>query len=67
MAQVIRGAVILNQNPTSMDYKRRCDRCGTILEPAEKATLHGRSPGSKITRHFSCSKCGNQQTMEIMV
>ena len=63
MATAISGAVILEQNGGRMKYRQKCDKCG---HSPNTAIAIGAPTGShKLTTTFKCSKCGNQQRVEI--
>jgi len=63
MAVALCGAVVTETNGTQMTYKKKCEKCGNV-EPGETRTS-APSKSSKLTSSFMCSKCRNQQKIEI--
>lgn len=63
MATAISGAVILEQQGGRMKYRQKCENCGHV---ATTTIQIGAPTGANIMRTtFKCSKCGNQQRVEI--
>jgi predicted RNA-binding Zn-ribbon protein involved in translation (DUF1610 family) len=63
MLIVLRGAIILRDDPLSMEWTGKCEKCGMV----QNARNQGTDPGSGGTwkTSFRCSKCGNDQIVEI--
>lgn len=58
----LQGAVIVEQDGTGMfRYKKKCEACGYIPSGTISATHYD----GKNSSSFTCSKCGNQQKIEI--
>lgn len=64
MATALQGAVIVKQSGTSVSYKQKCEKCGNISSSTTTTNVSS-SSSSKMTSGFRCSKCGNQQKVEI--
>jgi len=63
MAVATSGAVILEQNGDRMKYRQKCERCGH--SPSTVIAIGAPAGANKLTTTFKCSKCGNQQRVEI--
>ena len=62
MAIAIRGAVLLTENATSMEWSGKCERCGAVENSVHhQGTI---SSGSTQTERFRCV-CGNEQEVVI--
>ncbi len=64
MPTVLQGAVIVKKDGLRISYKQKCEKCGTIRNGSINTTVPSRS-SSKYTSNFRCSKCGNNQKIEI--
>ncbi len=64
MPVAIQGAVIVKTNGLQISYKQKCEKCGTV-SGSQTSTTAPTSSSSKLTSSFRCSKCGNQQKIEI--
>lgn len=64
MATALQGAVIVKQDGTRISYKQKCEKCGNVSSSTTTTSVSLNS-SSKITSSFRCSKCGNQQKIEI--
>jgi DNA-directed RNA polymerase subunit M/transcription elongation factor TFIIS len=64
MATALQGAVIVSQDGTRISYKQKCDKCGNVSSSTTTTSVSS-SSSSKTTSSFRCSKCGNQQKIEI--
>lgn len=62
MATVLTGAVITNDQRSSISYKDKCERCGNTQGGYNTPKLNR---GSNHTRFFRCQKCGNDQKVHI--
>lgn len=60
----VQGAVIANQNGSQMSYKNKCEKCGAMGNSTNTVSVPG--PRQNYTNNFRCSKCGNQQRVEIV-
>jgi DNA-directed RNA polymerase subunit RPC12/RpoP len=56
---VLSRAVILSPNAQGINYKYKCDNCGTIQGGGSS------SSASTITGSFTCSKCGTHNNVLI--
>lgn len=56
----IRGGVISHQNGTTVSYKAKCDKCGTV--DSDESIIN---VTRGVTEVYSkrCSACGNNQTI----
>jgi uncharacterized Zn finger protein len=57
----ISGGVITKQSGSSITYKLKCDKCGTVDHSESTITSNGGTDA--YTKR--CSKCGNQQKVII--
>ncbi len=64
MPVALQGAVIVKQNGLQISYKKKCEKCGN-LDNSTTSTSAPSTKSSKLTTSFRCSKCGNQQKVEI--
>ena len=64
MAAALKGAIIVRQNGTNVTYKQKCEKCGDVSNSTNNINVSS-SSSSKMTTSFRCSKCGNQQNVEI--
>lgn len=64
MPTVIHGAVIVKTNGLQISYKQKCEKCGNVNNTTTNTTAPSTS-SSRLTSSFRCSKCGNQQKIEI--
>lgn len=64
MATVLQGAVIVKQQGLSISYKQKCEKCGNLSSSQITMTAPSSSNG-KYSSNFRCTKCGNQQKIEI--
>lgn len=64
MATVIQGAVIVKKDGLKISYKQKCEKCGNVGNNTISTSVSS-SSGSKLTSSFRCSKCSNQQKIEI--
>jgi DNA-directed RNA polymerase subunit M/transcription elongation factor TFIIS len=64
MAAALQGAVIVKQDGTRVSYKQKCEKCGNVSNSTTTTSVSS-SSSSKMTSSFRCSKCGNQQKVEI--
>lgn len=64
MATVIQGAVITKKDGLRISYKQKCEKCG-YASASQITTSVSSSSSSKYSSSFRCSKCGNQQKIEI--
>ena len=60
MATAIQGAVIVKENGPLISYKQKCDKCGNISSNTTSTSI-----GNKLSTNFRCTKCGNNQKVEI--
>lgn len=65
MAQAIAmtGAIIEEQNGSTMKYLKRCNYCGDV--PNSSTTSSIPSIGNIFTSTFHCSKCGKNTELKI--
>jgi DNA-directed RNA polymerase subunit M/transcription elongation factor TFIIS len=64
MPAALQGAIIVKQDGTRVTYKQKCEKCGNISGNTTTTSVSS-SSSSKMTSSFRCSKCGNQQKVEI--
>ena len=64
MPTAIQGAVIVKKDGLKISYKQKCEKCGNVGNSLTSSTVSSNS-SSKLTSSFRCSKCGNQQKIEI--
>ncbi len=64
MPVALQGAVIVKQEGLRISYKQKCEKCGN-LSSSTTSTSAPSTKSSKMTTSFRCSKCGNQQKIEI--
>jgi len=64
MPVAIQGAVIVKQNGLQISYKQKCEKCGNVGNNTTSTSVSS-SKSSKLTTSFRCTKCGNQQKIEI--
>lgn len=62
-AVALQGAVIIEQQKTSLKYKRKCEKCGWVENGYVSALIPGR--GAKTSSQFYCPKCKNNQKVTI--
>jgi len=63
MAVALSGAVIIQQQGSSLKYKKKCEKCGWV----DNSTVSTSSPSknSTSTTYFTCPKCRNNQKIMI--
>lgn len=64
MATALKGAVIVKQDGMRVTYKQKCEKCGNVSSSSTVTSVSS-SSFSKTISSFRCSKCGNQQKIEI--
>lgn len=64
MPTVLQGAVIVKKDGLNISYKQKCEKCGNVSNSTTSTSVSS-SSSSKLTSSFHCSKCGNQQKIEI--
>ena len=64
MPTALQGAVIVKKDGLRISYKQKCEKCGNLSNETINTTASS-SSNSKLTSFFRCSKCGNQQKVEI--
>ena len=64
MPTALQGAVIVKKDGLNISYKQKCEKCGNVSSSTISTTVSS-SSSSKLTSSFRCSKCGNQQKIEI--
>lgn len=64
MPTAIQGSVIVKKDGLRISYKQKCEKCGNVSSSTTTMTAPS-SSSSKTTSSFRCSKCGNQQKIEI--
>lgn len=64
MPTAIQGAVIVKKDGLRISYKQKCEKCGNVSSGTTTMTAPSTS-SSKSSSSFRCSKCGNQQKIEI--
>ena len=64
MPVALQGAVIVKKDGLRISYKQKCEKCGNVSISTTTMTASS-SSSSKSTSSFRCSKCGNQQKIEI--
>lgn len=62
-AVALQGAVIIEQQKTSLKYKKKCEKCGWVENGT--SSMFVPSKGSKTTTQFMCPKCKNSQKVTI--
>lgn len=64
MPTALQGAVIVKKDGLRISYKQKCEKCGNVSNSTTTTTASS-SSSSKSSSSFRCSKCGNQQKIEI--
>jgi hypothetical protein len=64
MPTALQGAVIVKKDGLKISYKQKCEKCGNVNSSTTSTSVSS-SSSSKLTSSFRCSKCGNQQKIEI--
>lgn len=64
MPTALQGAVIVKKDGLRISYKQKCEKCGNVSNSTTTKSVSS-SSSSKTTSSFRCSKCGNQQKVEI--
>jgi hypothetical protein len=60
-ACALTGAVIVNQNGTTVAYRKKCEACGHV----EQGTSNMQIPRGILSSSFFCSRCQRHQKIQI--
>jgi len=63
-AYAIQGAIVTSSSGSQMSYIRKCEACG-YANNSEKWETSAPIKGSMLDTSFSCTKCGNNQKLQI--
>jgi hypothetical protein len=62
MPSVLQGAVIVKCSGQNVDFKHKCEKCGSIMPGSISTVVRERST---LESSFKCTKCGNMQKVRI--
>jgi hypothetical protein len=65
MPTALQGAVIIKKDGLKIQYRKKCESCGHV-DNSTSSTSVSASSSSKLVSSFRCTKCHNNQRIEIL-